>query len=208
MEIEFKGANCITFSSKKSEFVVDPGLSDIGLKDQGQTATVHLLTQSHFDAPHGDATLVIDGPGEYEVRNCSVRGVAAKVHTDDPSAPPAATMYRLDIGGYGVAIVGHVQPLTEDQLEALGVVDILVVPVGGHGYTLDVKAAVDLVREVTPKVVIPTHYADDAIKYEVPQEPLETFLKELGAAHETISKLKLKGELPETLTVYEITRSK
>src|SRR5688500_7438633 len=208
MEIEFKGANCIVFTVKKSEFVVDPELSSMGLKDQGQNAVAQLLTQSRFAAPHSEQTLIIDGPGEYEVQNCSVKGVAAKAHIDDPAAPPSATMYRLDIGGYGVAVIGHVQPLTEDQLEALGVVDILVVPVGGHGYTLDAKAAVDLVREVSPKVVIPTHYADDAIKYEVPQEPLETFLKELGAAHETVSKLKLKGELPETLTVYEITRSK
>jgi L-ascorbate metabolism protein UlaG (beta-lactamase superfamily) len=210
MELEYKGGNCVVITHKKDEIVSDPKLSDLGLKDQGAQAAVHLLTQSRFAAPHADETIVVDGPGEFEVNNCSIWGVATHAHTS-PEGPKTATMFRLDLDDITVAIVGHTAAKLDDtQLEALGVVDVLVVPVGGYGYTLEPKQAVDLVRAVEPKIVIPVHYAEDGVQYEVPQAPLEEFLKELGTApEEPIAKLKLKGgQLPEKLTVQPLLRTK
>jgi hypothetical protein len=210
MELEYKGGNCIVITHKKEEIVTDPKLSDIGLKDQGANAAVHLLTQDRFGAAHKDEAIVVDGPGEYEVNNCSIWGIAAKSHLA-PEGAKTATMYRLDLEDITVAVIGHVAAkLEESQLEAIGVVDVLVLPVGGFGYTLEPKQAVDLVRAIEPKIVVPVHYAEDGVAYEVPQAPLEDFLKELGtAAEEPVNKLKLKGGLlPEKLTVYQVTRTK
>ena len=210
MEIEYKGGNCVVITYKKEEIVTDPKLSLIGLKDQGATAAVQLLTQDRFTAPSGDDTVVIDGPGEYEVQNCSIRGIAAQPHTN-PDGPKTATMYRLDVEGVAVATLGHIAAkLTDEQIEAIGVIDVLIVAVGGFGYTLEPKQAVDVVRSIEPKIVIPVHYAEEGVSYEVPQAPLEDFLKELGTpAEEPVTKLKLKdGLLPEKLTVYQITRTK
>ena len=77
------------------------------------------------------------------------------------------------------------------------------------GYTLDATGAVSLVRKISPKVVIPVHYADGALTYEVRQESLDLFAKELGVPVETVSKYKVKGAatLPGTLTLIEVTRS-
>lgn len=209
MDIEFKGGNCIVITHKKDEIVVDPGLSDIGLKDQGQKASVQLLTQHQFAAAAQDGAIVVDGPGEYEVNNCSIWGIAANEHVK-PVGPKTATMYRLDTGDITVVVLGHIAPtLTDEQLEAIGVVDVLILPVGGYGYTLEPKQAVNLVRTIEPKIVIPTHYADDGVKYQVPQAKLDDFLHELGVAAEPVAKLKLKsGQMPEKLTVYELTRTK
>ena len=210
MELEYKGGNCIVITHKKEEIVSDPKLSDIGLKDQGANAAVHLLTQERFAAPHSDETIAVDGPGEYEINNCSIWGIAAQSHLA-PEGPKTATMFRLDLEDITVAILGHVAAKLDDtQLEAIGVVDVLVVPVGGYGYTLEPKQAVDLVRAIEPKIVVPVHYADDGVKYEVQQAPLEDFLKELGTtAEEPVNKLKLKaGALPEKLTVYQLLRTK
>lgn len=208
MDIEYKGGNCIVLSAKKNTIVVDPKISDLKLKDQGANATVQLLTQPAFEAPHGDDTLVISGPGEYEVANMSVRGVAARAHMDTPDEGKRATMYTVKTEDVSVAIAGHIYPeVSEDQLEALGVIDVLIVPVGGGGYTLDAAGAVDLVRKVGPKMVIPTHYADGSTTYPVPQAELELFVKELGATLETSNKLKLKaGTLSETLTIQQLNR--
>jgi L-ascorbate metabolism protein UlaG (beta-lactamase superfamily) len=210
MEIEYKGGNCVVITYKKEEIVTDPHVSPIGLKDQGANAAVQLLTQERFAAPAKDETIVINGPGEYEVQNCSVLGVAAQPHTN-PEGPKTATMYRLAAEGITVAILGHVTAkLTDEQIEEIGMVDILIVPVGGYGYTLEPKQAVDLVRSIEPKIVIPVHYAEEGVSYEVPQAPLEDFLKELGTpAEEPVVKLKLKDSLlPEKLTVYQIMRTK
>jgi L-ascorbate metabolism protein UlaG (beta-lactamase superfamily) len=109
-----------------------------------------------------------------------------------------------------IVVLGHVaSPLSEEQLEEINVVDIVIIPIGGNGYTFDAHQAVEAVRQINPKVVIPTHYEDSAVKYEVPQMGLEAFVKELGAAEqETLSKFKIKnGVLPEVFTLVELTRS-
>lgn len=209
MDIEYKGGNCVLVAVKKNVFAFDPKNTELGLKDQGANATVQLVTQPQFVAPHGEDTVVIDGPGEYEVANMSIRGVAARAHMDGADDPKKATMYTVSSEDISIAMVGHVHPdLSEEQLEAIGVVDVLIVPVGGNGYTLDATGAVELVRKIGPKIVIPTHYADPAVSYPVPQAELELFTKELGAPVEEVSKLKLKaGTLGDALTVYKVTRT-
>ena len=208
MDIEYKGGNCVVITIKKNTVVVDPKISVLGLKDQGANATVQLATQPDFVAPHEESTLIVQSPGEYEVANISIHGIAARAHMDGVGAPNAVTMYSVAADDIAVAVVGHVYPeLTEEQLEALGVVDVLIVPVGGNGYTLDATGAVQLIRKIDPKIVIPTHYADSHISYPVPQAELEVFTKELGAAVETSNKLKLKaGTFSDVLTVQQLNR--
>jgi len=94
-----------------------------------------------------------------------------------------------------VLITGHIYPeLNEAQLEKIGMVDIMLVPVGGNGYTVDPVGALKLVKDVEPKLVIPTHYNDKALNFPVPQQELSNALKELGMEPtETVSKLKLKS---------------
>lgn len=207
MEIEYKGANCVVITTKKATLTVDPRLSLVGLKDITPKDAIALATQPEFGLKN--EAVAIDRPGEYEVSNVSIVGVPAKRAIDHEDIE-RATMYRIATSDVAIAVIGHVTtPLTEEQLEALGVVDVVIVPVGGNGYTLDAHQAVAAVRQLDPKVVIPTHYDDKAVKYEVPQMELEPFLKELGAEqHEAMPKWKIKnGIIPDTLQVIELTRT-
>lgn len=210
MEIEYRGANCLVISRKKDIFVIDPKLSLVGLKDYSGAASA-LISTNHELAIQAKADEVsIDGPGEYEVKNCTIKGIATKAHRSSKDDDLSATMYKLDIDDTAIAILGHIDPnLSEDQLESIGVVDILILPVGGYGYTIDPKAAVGLVKKIEPKVVIPTHFDDNSLKYEVQQASFDDFAKELGSEVEEVSKLKLKaGMLPAGLTVYKLAISK
>ena len=114
--------------------------------------------------------------------------------------------------GVAIAIIGHtVAPLTDDDLEMLGQIDIAVVPVGGGGYTLDAQDAATIVRQISPGVVIPTHYDDGQTKYEVPQEGLAALEKEMGNSNiekQTVYKLKTGASLPANMTTYELSRTK
>lgn len=206
MDIEYKGANCIQITTKKGTLIVDPKLSSVGLKDQLPKNAVVVATHEDF-LVEGEDAIVIDRPGEYEVRDFSIVGTPAERMTDHDKSQ-RSTMYRITVGDIRIAVVGHVAvPLTEDQLEALGVIDVAILPVGGSGYTLDAHQAVSVMRQLDPKVVIPTHYADSAVKYEVPQMELEPFIKELAATQsEKTSKWKVKT-LPEILTLVEIERT-
>lgn len=205
MDIEYKGANCIVISTKQAKLVVDPLFDGTGLKNTAPKDSIVIATQPGFSVETDE--VAIDQPGEYEVKDISINGIGAQKHID--ASGKATTMYRIATGDIAVAVVGHVaSPLSEDQLETLGVVDVAIVPVGGSGYTLDSHQAATVVRQLDPKIVIPTHYADSAITYEVPQMELEPFVKELGAPVEQTTKLKLKGSaLPESLTLYELQRT-
>lgn len=207
MEITYRGGNCVEFAIKKETVVIDGALSKLGLKDINAKDGVYLATQRGWN-PEAAATMCIDGPGEYEVRGVSIKGVASTsmIALNDEKN---ATIYRVVLQGVTIVVVGHVRvPLNEDELEKIGVVDIAILPVGGNGYTMDAHQAAGVVKQLEPKVVIPTHYADPAITYEVPQNPIDEFLKEMSAEHEVVSSYKIKGAvLPAQLTVVEITRS-
>jgi L-ascorbate metabolism protein UlaG (beta-lactamase superfamily) len=171
---------------------------------------VEIATESRFALNSPAAKLHIEGPGEYEVGDFSIRATAAIRHIDASDAKPLSTMYRVEIGDVRLAVLGNIESkLTEDQLESLGVIDLLILPVGGGGYTLDATSAAAMVRQIGPKAVIPVHYADSALQYEVAQDTLEVFTKELAAPVETVSKYKVKSaaSIPQVLTVIELARS-
>jgi L-ascorbate metabolism protein UlaG (beta-lactamase superfamily) len=107
-------------------------------------------------------------------------------------------------------VTGHIYPdLDDKQLEAIGIVDVMVVPVGGNGYTVDPVGALKLIKEIEPKLVVPSHYADKALKFEVPQQELGNALKELAMEpKETVAKLRLKpGELSDVTQLIVLEKS-
>jgi len=192
MDFQYYGGNCVRITTKNASFVFDDNLSDLGAKSVTKPDDVALFT--HQPKKNPDARLVIADPGEYEVSEVSIFGVAARGHMQEKGEPADSTMYKLQFEDTRVAIVGHVHPdLSEDQLEELGVIDILVVPVGGNGFTLDAIGATQLIKKIEPKIVIPTHYADKSLKYEVPQAELDEAVKNLGMEpKEKVSKFKPK----------------
>jgi L-ascorbate metabolism protein UlaG (beta-lactamase superfamily) len=205
MDIEYRGANCIVVKSKDALLVVDP-TPNVKAPEAAKEQAITLATQAEF-APD-KAVFVVDMPGEYEHNDVSIYGVPMKRHIDPDGKN--STAYRINIDGLNLLALGHIDaPIGDDDLEAFGMIDVLILPVGGGGYTLDARDAAAVVRQISPKAVIPTHYSDKAISYEVPQEAAELFFKEMGSTLvEKLPSLKIKNaSLPETLTIYELTRS-
>ncbi len=191
MEAEFYGANCIRLRTKKVNIVIDDYE-----KDKGKIITkpndIAIFTRQHSEKPNSAFT--VDQPGEYEVNDVSIQGIPARAHIDSESEK-SSVMYRFIINDFRVAVTGHIYPdLSEQQLESIGMVDVLFVPVGGNGYTLDAEGAMKIIRKIGPSIVIPTHYGDKGIKYEVPQAELDEVRKTLSMEPtEELDQLKLKG---------------
>lgn len=192
MELEYHGANCIKITNKKNSIVIDDNLAKLGGKPVATAKDIVLATGDTVLSP--DARFTIAQPGEYEVADVSVQGVAARSHLDE-EGKASATMYRLLVDGVRVVVVGHIYPeLSDQQLEDLGTVDILFIPVGGNGYTLDSIGAQRIIKEIEPRVVVPTHYDSSSLNYEVPQAPLEEAVKGLGMeVAETLDSIKMKN---------------
>lgn len=206
MELTFYGANCIKIASKKASLVIDDNLADFGLKPVAgpkdivlSTGAAKLPDQAHF---------TIEQPGEYEVSEILIEGIAARSHVDE-KGQQSTIMYRVELPDVRIGVTGHIHPdLTETQLEALGTVDILFIPVGGNGFTLDGIGAHKVIKEIEPKVVIPTHYADSKFKFEVPQVELDEALKLVAMEPaERLDVIKLKNfELGEGTRLVVLNR--
>lgn len=208
MEIQYFGGNCIRLSSKKATVVVDDNLVQLGQKSIIKQGDIVLKTTPNIEVTAPTAKILIDSPGEYEVSGVSVHGIPARSHLDE-DGEKTATVFKVMGDDIRLAIIGHIYPeLNDKQLESLGTVDVLIIPTGGNGYTLDSIGALKLIKKIEPKLVIPTHYADKDIKYEVPQQELSEVLKGLAMEpKETVSKLKLKsGELGETTQLVVLER--
>ena len=192
-EIEYKGGNTVVISTKKSKLLIDPKMSVFGLKDLSAKDAIEIATEERLAVYDNDTLLIVDSPGEYGIGGFDIKGIAAQRHLDAESLPFASTMYRIEVGDTSIGVVGNIfGKLSDEQLEELGLLDILILPVGGNGYTLDSVDAAKLVRKIDPKIVMPVHYADSALKYEVPQDDLSSFITELGVPVEVMQKYKQK----------------
>ena len=81
--------------------------------------------------------------------------------------------------------------LTDDQLEKIDSVDVLMIPVGGE-YTIDSSSAQKIISQIEPKIVIPMHYALPKLKYKL--DDVAKFLKTLGKKEiAPVDKLTIKA---------------
>lgn len=192
MEIQFYGANCIVLSNKQVRIVVDDNLAGLGGSSVAREGDICLFTQAHPEPVTG-AKMTIDTPGEYEVSGVNIYGLQSRSHTDTDTQRNAV-IYKVVYGDVKILITGHIYPkLSETKLEDIGIVDVMLVPVGGNGYTLDPTGALQIIKQVEPKIVIPTHYDDSALKYEVLQQTLSEAIKAIGfEPKDTLKKLQFK----------------
>lgn len=209
MDIQFHGANCIVLSSKQTRVVIDDNLSTLGGNTVAKEGDITLFTSEDHSEPTKQPKIMIDQPGEYEISGVSVYGIGTRSHMDEDKQQ-SAVMYKIDIEDMNVLIAGHVYPeLSDRQLEAIGMVDLLLIPVGGNGYTLDGVGALKLIKKIEPKMVIPTHYDDPKLNYPVPQQTLEQALKALAMEpKETVAKLRVKpADLTDALQLIVLEKS-
>lgn len=191
MDLQFYGANCLTITVKNTRIIIDDNLSELGGKSVTKAGDIVLFTGAH-GVPAAEVKLMVDIPGEYEVSDISIVGIPARAHLDEGGEN--ATMYKITAADTTVLVTGHIYPeLSDKQLEDIGLVDVMVVPVGGSGYTLDPVGALKVIKAVEPKLVIPTHYDEKSLKYPVPQVELQAALHDLAMEpKETVAKLRVK----------------
>lgn len=178
MDIEFLGANCFRVKTKNSLIIIDDNLAKLGSKSPQTDKSVALYSNPVVQADAKiTSRLVVDTPGEFEIGDVTVTGVQARGHMDDEGVE-SATVYQLMYDNQTVTFLGHVHPeISAEVMELIGGTDVLVVPVGGNGYTLDATGAASIVKKVEPGIVIPSHFEMSGINYEMPMQPLAEFLK-------------------------------
>lgn len=199
MTIFWHGQGAFKIVDKEVVVAIDPH-DKTGLKMPKFQASVLLVTDTkdeyiNSDALRGDS-FVIDGDGEYEVKNVFVYGIPATKKDDEKF-----TIYLMEVEGIKIAHLGMISQdtLTDEQMEILEGVDILLVPVGG-GNTLNATKAVKIISQIQPRIVIPMYYKVPSLSLKL--DGLEAFLKEYGVTKpEPMDKFKIsKKDLPQEET--------
>ena len=191
MDVQYFGANCFSISYKGSRIIIDDNLSELGGKSITKAEDVTLSTDGK---ENNKGRLNFSAPGEYEVSDIAIIGIPARSYMEEESDNHGSTMFKIMAGDQTLLITGHINAeLKDSQLENIGIIDVMIVPVGGHGYTLDPTGALSLIKKVEPKIIIPSHYEDKELKYPVPQIGLNEALKDLAMEpKETVAKYKIK----------------
>jgi len=197
MKIKFYGNSCFSVSNGNFTIISDPHDK---LKNP---LKADIVTISQNDPKHNIKAViqgepkVFDWPGEYEVGGVHMQGIASFHNTKDDKEQKENTIFTFEINGVHFCHLGQLgTKLIPEQLEQIGDVDVLFIPVGGK-MTIDAKKAKEVIEQVEPRIIIPMAYCVEDDKCGL--GPLAPFLQEMGAQTiEPIDEFDLKrSELPE-----------
>ncbi|MDP2975149.1 MAG: MBL fold metallo-hydrolase [Anaerolineales bacterium] len=207
MEITWYGHSCFRLTEKKMATVVTDPFDAESVGYEPLKLKADIVTVSHDAAGHNYLQAVkgysraITGPGEFEIGGVFITGVQTDGHGKKVSEQPSNTLYVFDYDGLTVAHMGNLRQVpTQAEVEALGTVNIVLVPVGGSSGLNAAKAA-EVISLLEPNIVIPMHYHTPQVK--VPLDQLDKFMKEMGLHEaETMPNLKVsKSSLPDETKV-------
>jgi L-ascorbate metabolism protein UlaG (beta-lactamase superfamily) len=211
MEITWYGHSCFRLTERNYATVVtDPfdnrsiGYGALKLKSDIVTVSHEAPGHNNTDAVKGTSH-VINGPGEFEIGGVFITGVQSESGTSgrkkSKDSAPRNTIYVFDYDGITVAHLGDLkQTPTQSEIESLGTVNVLLVPVGGGGGLNAAKAA-EIISLIEPSLVIPMHYSTPDSKLSL--ESLNKFIKEMGLSKaETQPSIKVtRSSLPNETRV-------
>jgi len=187
-KITWAGQACFEISVSNGKdhsatIAIDPFDEKVGLKVPSFSADILLVTHGHYDHNNIGAIkgspFLIEGPGEYEAKGVFVQGIDS-FHDDSQGKERGRnTIYVIEAEDIRFCHLGDFgqKQLTDEQLESIGKVDILMIPVGGT-FTIDGHEATKVIGQIEPKIVIPMHYSLPKLK--IGLDGVDTFLKAMG----------------------------
>lgn len=213
MEITWYGRTCIRLRGRDAVVVADPYQSVVGPTGRGITGDI--VTFSHPDdqpLPRAkgkpsrdgktllpsslDDAFVLDGPGEYEVKDVLLTGV--RTYRDDARGADGGkqTAFVVELDGLHTIHLGDIgHLLTEEKLGDVGAVDVALVPLGG---ALSPTRAAALVAQLDARIVVPMPLCEDEADC---AEALAKFFHEMGAEPTAQPKLSVSpSSLPQETT--------
>lgn len=208
MDITWLGHASVRIRSGQTSLVMDPFSDSIGLRIPPQHAQANVVTISGPE-PEVSATgaladdpapIVINGPGEYEAAGLRIKGIRTPRYAPEGEVV-WNTAYVVELEGITLSHLGDPgRLLSAREVEDLASPHILILPVGSKtGFSA--ADAVEMINSISPRVVIPIHYAHDGNQSDLRE--LAPFLAELGAKPpEAPNRLTItRANLPEELLV-------
>lgn len=198
MTINWYGHSCFKITNQGGHLTIitDPFNKKIGLNPPRGSADIILVSHDHFDHNNVKAIsgtpFIINGPGEYETKEAIISGISSFHDAKKGEERGVNTIYLIEVDRIKICYLGDFgqEKLTDNQLEAIGQVDILMTPVGGN-YTINGVQAAKIAKQIEPAIIIPMHYKIPGLTVDISGP--EDFLKEIGVnGIKPVDKLTLK----------------
>lgn len=214
MDIKYLGHSSFKLKGKTMTVITDPFDSKmVGIPYAKMVADVVSVSHQHPDhndlskvsaTPGREEVFVVNRPGEYEVGGVGMMGIRTW-HDDKEGAERGENViFTFTIDGVIVCHLGDLgHSLSERQVELIGDIDVLLVPVGG-GYTIGPSQAVQVIEALSPSIVVPMHYKVSGMGDGFSElVTVDEFLEKAGyGGAKKEDKLSVtKGSLPEEMEV-------
>lgn len=209
MDIIWYGHACFRLKDRNSTVVTDPYDKTLGLPLPRPKADI--VTISH-SVPHHNHTAgvkgefkVVDGPGEYEIGGTFITGICmvpSKKNDSRKATTPQNNVFVIYMDDLAICHLGDLDHVpSQNQVEDMGNIDVLLIPVGGGQNALNAALAAEVISLIEPYIVIPMHYKLPNITIKL--DPVDKFLKEMGIAKtDAVASLRLtQSSLPEETQV-------
>ncbi len=190
MQIQYFGLSSFKIITKEATIITDPFHKDSGLTPPRGAADILILAEknkklytatSGISGEHFDIT----DPGEYDLKAVTVTGIPLK------QEEKFISIFLIESEDIRILNLTHIKEfnIKEEDLESLGDIDILILPIGGNS-VMSASAAAKAVNQVEPKIVIPSHYKMKDLILDL--DALDKFVKEMGGKKEEMEKLTVK----------------
>ncbi|MBQ6654227.1 MAG: MBL fold metallo-hydrolase [Erysipelotrichaceae bacterium] len=200
MLIQWLGHACFKITVNGESLIIDPfeDGSVPGYRPIRESANMVLCSHMHHDHNAVGNVKLLPAGKEFEVERLESWHDDCRGAKRGPNA-----IHLITAEGYRVAHLGDLGcRLTEEQIEKLQDLDVLMIPVGGY-FTIDSLQAAKIVRYLKPRITIPMHYHEGDLGYEVlsgVDEFADQFEKVLYLASDT---LELSDELQGEIVVLD-----
>jgi L-ascorbate metabolism protein UlaG (beta-lactamase superfamily) len=211
MEISWFGHACFQLRGKNAILITDPFSPQSGEPLRLGKANPSIVTISHTHPGHAQAIgmsgtpYVVRGPGEYEINDVLITGVAS--YHDDKNGKEQGhnTIYVIHMDDLVICHLGALgHTLKEEQLEEVADADVLLVPIGSNT-TINATQAAEVISQVEPHLVIPMYSMTTAESgAREAADPLDKFCREMGVQVNTQPQSKMnvtRSNLPLEMQV-------
>jgi L-ascorbate metabolism protein UlaG (beta-lactamase superfamily) len=185
MTIQWLGHSCFLITTADGKKIITDPYTPGAFQGTLDYGPIHIspdiVTVSHQHADHSNIAglpnhfRVLTKPGEHKIEGIKFTGVEGYHDVEHGALRGMNVIFVLEADGVRVCHLGDLgDVLTPEQIEKIGRVDVLLIPVGGY-YTIGPDKADAVIEQLSPKVVIPMHYRTEKIGFSI--GPVEDFVR-------------------------------
>jgi L-ascorbate metabolism protein UlaG (beta-lactamase superfamily) len=211
MEITWYGHSCFLFKDKKGrKLLTDPFDNSVGYALPNENVDVVTISHHHFDHDYTESLAgvpnVLDKCGFFYSCDIPISGLPSYHDKDKGAKRGENILFVFEMDEFRLCHLGDLgHELYADDIDKLGKIDILFIPVGGN-FTIDGKEASELAKRIKPHLIIPMHYKTPALSF--PLESVENFVLHMKSGEKIHDHTLIVNEMPDSYNNVKILEYK